>query len=201
MEMKSKLQFQDTDIAKLKAEFEETKCIFLPNFIELRTLEILLSKIEKTGFQTKFESDNEEKFGKVFFIPQESPLIFTFNMLFTAPPLYTFLEKITGCPPIHNFIGRLHRSEGGEEHFIDWHGDNTDNRLLAMTLSLGRERYQGGLFQMREKDSGKILREFGQIETGDAFIFQIAPELEHRLTVVSEGRRTVGVGWFRGKQN
>jgi 2OG-Fe(II) oxygenase superfamily len=199
--MTPKLQFDDTHIAELKAEFEATKCIFLPNFVEPKTLQILLSKIEKTGFQTKFEGRESEKFGKVFFIPQESPLVFTFNMLFTAPPLYTFLEKVTGCTPIHNFVGRLHRSEGGEDHFIDWHGDNADNRLLAMTLSLGTDRYKGGFFQMREKDSGKILREFGQIEAGDAFIFKIAPELQHRLTVVSEGRRTAGVGWFRAKSN
>ena len=120
-------------------------------------------------------------------------------MIFNDKNLFNFLQTITNCKKINNFNGRIHRSVGLQEHEIDWHGDNVDNRLLAMTISLGIDKYIGGSLQIREKVLKNILGEFYQLNAGDAIIFQISPDLEHRLTKVELGTRTVGVGWFRSK--
>lgn len=189
------------DLSKIedyKREYRETHCVFLPSFIERHTLNNLIDKLEQTEFYTKTEQDEHTgEFGKVLFMPPDNPVPFMFHMLMNNRSLFSHLEQITGCDTIGNFAGRIHRSEGGEGHQIEWHGDNSDTRLLAMTLNLGRTRYTGANFQIRKKDSDNIIREFGQTEPGDAFIFEIHPELQHRLSLVETGTRTVGVGWFR----
>lgn len=178
-------------------EYASTNCVFLPGLLKKHALDNLINKISNIEFETKYETDEKNKFGKVLFVPLNAPILFTFQMMFNNKELFALLEKITGCPTIGNFVGRIHRSEEGGEHEIKWHGDNADSRLLAITLNLGTDRYTGAHFQLREVASQKMLREFGQIEAGDAFIFKIDPELQHRLAPLETGKRTVGVGWFR----
>lgn len=187
-------------IEDYKKEYKETHCVFLPSFIQQNALKHLIDKLEQTEFHIKEEKDEHTgEFGKVLFMPQDSPVPFMFHMLMNDRALFSNLEEITGCATISNFTGRIHRSEGGEQHQIEWHGDNSDTRLLAMTLNLGRTRYTGAKFQIRRKGTDNILREFGQTEPGDAFIFEIHPDLQHRLSLVETGTRTVGVGWFRAE--
>ena len=193
------IDFTKFDKKKLQEDYEKSKCIYLPKLIEEKPLRRLLEKIENITFEIKFETADQEKFGKILFVPQDEPVIFIFNMIFNDKNLFNFLQTITNCKKINNFNGRIHRSVGLQEHEIDWHGDNVDNRLLAMTISLGIDKYIGGSLQIREKVLKNILGEFYQLNAGDAIIFQISPDLEHRLTKVELGTRTVGVGWFRSK--
>jgi hypothetical protein len=192
-----KINFKSYDKKKLQEDFKKYKCIFLPELLEKHTLGRLIEKIEKINFESKLENDEQGKFGKIKFIPQNEAVIFLFNMIFNETVFFEFIQKITENKKIDNFKGRIHRSVGLQNHEIDWHGDNSDNRLLAMTISLGKDTYTGGFLQIREKVSKKKLSEFGQLNAGDAVIFQISPDLEHRLTKVETGSRTVGVGWFR----
>jgi len=184
-------------IEKYRKEFELTNCIFVPEFLSGDILENVLKKLEQATFETKFETDRTNKLGKVLFVPLNEPVAFAFRLLFNNPDLFSMLQEITQCGHIGNFVGRIHRSLGGEDHAIEWHSDNADNRLLAMTLCLGTDDYTGGKFQLRSIDNENIIREFGQLQAGDAIIFKISPGLKHRLTNLETGRRTVGVGWFR----
>ncbi|MGN6398635.1 MAG: 2OG-Fe(II) oxygenase [Mucilaginibacter sp.] len=189
----------DTKIQSYKQEYADTYSILLPGFLPPSVLNNFLRKLDKVQFQTKFEMDESNKFGQVLFVPQNDTLLFFFQFIINNPGLFSILQELTGCGSIGNFVGRIHRSQEGEQHGIDWHGDNSDNRLLAMTLGLGTCDYSGGKLQMRETGSEKIIREFGHINAGDAVIFKISPGLQHRLTVLDTGQRTVGVGWFRSE--
>ena len=104
-------------------------------------------------------------------------LLFIYHFMMNDPELFEKLQEITGCGTIGNFFGRIHRSKGGEGHEIKWHGDNIDTRMIGMTMNLGTTKYGGGKFQLRKKGAENVLREFGQIDAGDAFIFRISPEL------------------------
>ncbi|HJP62136.1 MAG TPA: 2OG-Fe(II) oxygenase [Mucilaginibacter sp.] len=189
----------DTKIQSYREEYAHTNCIFLPGFLSRGALNSLLKKLDNVQFQTKLEMDERNKFGKVLFVPQTDPILFIFQLLINDPALFAVLEEITGCGSIGNFVGRVHRSEEGEQHGIEWHGDNSDNRLLAMTLGLGSYKYTGGKLQIRETGNEEIIREFEHLNAGDAVIFKISPLLQHRLTILETGQRTVGVGWFRSK--
>jgi hypothetical protein len=114
--------------------------------------------------------------------------------------LFHAIEKITEIPAIGNFVGRLHSSVHGGGHHIAWHGDNADNRLLGLTIDLSSSAYEGGVFELRRKASQEIICAVPRQQPGDAFVFRISPDLQHRLTLIkSGGPRTVGVGWFRSQ--
>ena len=198
--MVSRIFLEENKIEKYKQEYAETGCVFLPGFLEKNTLQNLLNKIEKNTFQTRLEGGEDNKFGKVLALPRENVTVFLFTAVLNDPGVFKSIRDITDCGPIGNFVGRIHRSNAGEDHEIGWHTDTSDNRLLAVTLSLGTDRYSGAKLEIRERVSKKMIREFGQLEAGDAVIFKIDPQLEHRLSVLESGRRTVGVGWFRSPE-
>src|SRR5258708_23307107 len=114
-----------------------------------------------------------------------------------SPELFRIIQRITGCSSIGNFFGRIHRSSPGPEHKIEWHGDNADYRLVGISINFSDDTFSGGSFQIRDKQSETMLNEVSNTRIGDAFIFGIDPELQHRLLPVADGgSRTVGFGWF-----
>jgi Rps23 Pro-64 3,4-dihydroxylase Tpa1-like proline 4-hydroxylase len=85
-------------------------------------------------------------------------------------------------------------------HYDSWHSDVGQDRLVALSLNLGREPFEGGLLQIRRADSPEIIAEIANRATGDAVIFRIDPSLRHRVGPV-EGHvpRTAYAGWFRSR--
>jgi hypothetical protein len=85
----------------------------------------------------------------------------------------------------------------GAGHEDAWHSDAVDGRLAALTVNLSRERYEGGVLQIRAEPGGKIAYELANTGPGDAVIFKIDPRLKHRVTA-PEGHaaRTAFAGWF-----
>jgi len=194
----SNINLDESAFAKYQSEYAETNLVLLPDLLKTNALQTLLKKINDTTFETKFEGENDDKFGKVLYVPPSKSILSVMTFMLNDEYLFRSLEKITGCKPIDNFVGRIHRSEN-TDHGINWHGDNSDNRLLAITLSLGTEYYTGANFEIRKKGTTDIMRQISYIKAGDAIVFKIAPELEHRLSLLESGRRTVCVGWFRSK--
>jgi hypothetical protein len=188
------------DLENLQSEFARQSCVLLPQLIEPSLLGHLRRQLAAARLVTKFEGDENEQFGKVLFVPQTEPALFVFHLLMNNRKLFQAIEEITQCPPIGNFFGRLHSSVPGGNHHIAWHGDNADHRLLGLTIDLSDADYDGGVFQLRQKDSAEIICEVPRQQTSDAFVFRISPDLQHRLTVLEGGGpRTVGVGWFRSQ--
>jgi len=186
------------DLEDLRAEFRQKHCVLLEQLLAPDLLEFLTRQLAQASFVTKFEQEDDEEFGKVLFVPESEPVLFVLHLLLNNRSLFDTLQHITDCASIGNFSGRIHQSASGSDHQIDWHGDNADHRLLGLTLCLGDEDYTGGLFQLRDKQTQQVVCEVPRRPSGDAFVFEISPGLQHRLTMIkSGGRRTVGVGWFR----
>ena len=164
-------------VERLRSDFAQQNCVLLPQLIEPSLLEQLRRQVAKARMVTKFEGDEDDQFGKVLFVPQTEPALFAFQLLMNNQKLFAAIESITQCLPIGNFFGRLHSSVPGGDHHIAWHGDNADYRLLGLTIELSSTDYDGGLFQLRRKDSEEILCEVPQKQAGDAFVFRISPDL------------------------
>ena len=84
------------------------------------------------------------------------------------------------------------------EHCLSWHNDLQSHRKVGMSVNLSDRIYRGGILQIREWKSRRIISEFANGGRGDALLFRIAPELEHRLTGL-EGAvvKTAFSGWFQ----
>ncbi len=109
------------------------------------------------------------------------------------------LEALTGCRPLVRFNGFVYRlAPGAGQHH--WHNDVAHDRRLAMSINLEPEPCTGGLLQIRERQSGRVLEEVANTGFGDAIVFRIDPALQHRATVVTSGVKTAFAGWFRSAE-
>ena len=184
------------DIARLNAEFAATGCALLPGFLAPAILKYLLAWLEEAEFEERKETGHGEVFGTTLFVPETDPSWFLLQFIMNKPALYDLACHITGCPKIANFIGRLHRTTAAPHQHIDWHHDAVEARTLGICINLSTEEYTGGILQIRDPDR-RVRAEVGRAAPGDAFLFRIDADWQHRLTRVESGRRTVGVGWFR----
>src|SRR5207253_326319 len=98
------------------------------------------------------------------------------------------------------FEGRVYRLSPGTGHYDSWHNDVGEDRLVAMSINLGRTPFQGGLLQIRRADSPALVREVANPTPGDAVIFRIDPAYCHRVgPVTGSVARTACAGWFRAR--
>lgn len=124
------------------------------------------------------------------------------HFLVNDPRLFQIIQQITGCALIGCFSGRVYHVVPGRGHHDSWHTDMVQRRMIAMSINLSAESYRGGVLQIRERESKRMIHEVANIGLGDAIIFRIASHLEHRIADV-EGAvaKTAFAGWFRSQPN
>ena len=195
---KSGLRFSNykESINQLNSEFNKKHYIKLSNIFDPELLDFVQSKLEKAEF---YEHAHKTVNAKDFFMKNET-LNDILQFLLNNKKLFALIEKITNCPKIGCFNGRVCRMEPTSEHYDDWHSDMIDNRLIALSINLSTDLYSGGTLQIKNVKNNKIIQEVINTGFGDAVLFRIAPYLNHRVTNV-EGNisRTVFAGWFRAK--
>lgn len=181
------------DLERLREQFQRQHCVRLPALLEPELLRLIKRGIDHAEFsQARYEgvgvdscmSENTTS-GLLYFLANDRGL-------------FEVVQRITGCGRIGCFTGRVYRVIPGCGHHLSWHDDMTRDRMIAMSINLGAEPYCGGVLQIREAESKRIVHEAANVGFGDGIIFRIAPWLEHRLTEV-EGTipRTSFAGWFR----
>ena len=71
-----------------------------------------------------------------------------------------------------------------------------------MSINLSSEIYSGGVLQIRDCPSQRIVHEVANVGFGDGVVFRLNDSLEHRITDV-EGSvpKTAFAGWFRSQPN
>jgi len=82
-------------------------------------------------------------------------------------------------------------------HHDSWHDDTSGagaGRLAGFSLNLSRETYRGGTFQIREKARPDDVVEVENTGAGDAFLFRIAPAMQHRVLPVDRFDGAIGIG-------
>jgi hypothetical protein len=184
------------NIASLATEFATTGCARLPGFLAPEILQPLLNWVEMARFEERIETYKEHVFGTTLFVPKTERALFLLHFILNRPALFAAAQQITGCETIRNFTGRIHATGPVTDQHLDWHDDAVQGRTLGICINLSAVSYSGGLLQVR--DPQQILRaEMRPAAAGDAFLFKINQGWKHRLTPVTSGRRTVGVGWFR----
>lgn len=120
------------------------------------------------------------------------------NLILSSPSCLNFIKKISKKTTIKMATTRVYRINSKEDHQVYWHNDDRVlSRVLSMRIELSREKYEGGEFQLREIESKKILATSGQLNFGDAFLFEVDfKQLEHQVFQVTKGERTSLIIWF-----
>lgn len=181
------------NLASLKSVFLAQRWLRLPQFASPEILRLVQSGLSENAFQTRIH----EGIGRELATGADAGWSLL-TVLFNDLALFETMREITGCQEIQCFTGRIYRMNSGSDHYDSWHDDVAGHRLVAMSLNLAEEPHQGGVLQIRDRATRQILAEVDNTIYGDAIIFDISPDLQHRVTsVVGAVPRTAFAGWFR----
>ena len=180
---------------RLRALFDTENFLRLPKLISSDLLEELYAQILQSGWEPK----SHDGIGEEVCVNDHS-IEGLINFLLNDQELFDLIEGLTGCPPIGSFAGRVYRMVPGSGHYDSWHSDFGEHRLLALTINMSKEIYQGGVLQIRERHAPSNMREISNTEFGNAILFRLGANLEHRVTSI-EGAvpKTAFAGWFRSE--
>ena len=182
------------DLDRLKNEYDKNHWVKFPKFLQPELLKFIQSRIEQAEFQEKcyanLGSDSREQ------RLNDETAVSTLEFLLNDEKLFEIIEKITGCKKIGCFAGRVYRL-GPKVDLDVWHDDDVYNRMVSVSINLSTKVYSGGILQIKNYDTKQIIQEVSNTGFGDCIIFQISPDLMHRVSEV-EGTvpRTAFAGWF-----
>ena len=182
--------FTEKGIESLRKDFQTHHFCRLPDLIDSALLEELYSQIVTADWQQMIH----EGIGTEVCL-NDPGTVALINFLLNDQQLFEIIQAITVCKPIGCFQGRVYRMIPDSGHHDSWHSDFGEDRLLALSLNLGKEQYEGGVLEIQKNDA---LIEVPNPQFGDAVLFQISRELKHRVTNV-EGSvpKTAFAGWFK----
>ena len=192
---KGGLQTEDTSVASLREKFESQSYVRLPGFLSPEILSLVEPRINAGDF---FERIDQGAAATRELCMTTNSGLSTLLLLVNDDNLFQLIQDVTGCPRIRCFEGRVYKFVGGAGHYHRWHNDVVENRFVAMSVNLGGA-YSGGVLQIRERDSKRLLVEVTNPGKGDAVIFRLSKQLEHRITEVTQSTKITFAGWFKGQ--
>ena len=177
---------------KYREAFAERRSIFCRNVFEPDFLALLSAFVERASY-TREGVDNL-LFRTIEQPPRSGGAI---SLALRRPNLLRWIERVTDCEPLATVSGRVAQIEANPDTTLDWHNDMREPlRRIGITINLGSKPYEGGAFELRERDGG-MLTTHRHVEQGGALIFDVGRHYLHRvLPVTSGGPRRVYTGWF-----
>src|SRR5579883_1037658 len=174
--------FSAAELDALRGQFQGTSMARLPSFVAPGLLALTRKRLSAARLlpHAPLAHHNRD-------VAHEPLAHAVMNSRLNDPRLLEAVRRIVGNDSIAGFFGQFYRHKPGGEHFLDWHGDVDPDfpRLAAITITLNARPFEGGLFQLRRKGSPRLLAEAANTKGGDALLFGISPDLEHRNTDVT----------------
>src|ERR1043166_8694931 len=162
------LSFSNENLNDVRQSFKLNHFIRFPDLVSPEILEELHSQILETSWEERIH----DGIG-VEVCLNDPGIAGLLNFLLNDQELFDLIEKITMCQPIGNFAGRVYRMASNSGHYDSWHTDFGDHRLLALSINLGKEIYEGGVLQLRKRQSTASPVEVSNTTFGDPVLFQL----------------------------
>jgi hypothetical protein len=190
------VQAAAADLSLLRDQFARQHYVRLPGFLEPPLLRFIQSEAGRKDFDEIVNEELAQRARNLILNGSVSQGMF-YVLLMNDLRLFELIEDITGCGAIGSFTGRLYRMMPQRSDYASWHDDLAYHRLVAISINISTGVYVGGTLQIRNRESGVIISEVENTQPGDAVVFRLSPDLEHRVTEVSgEVPRTAYSGWF-----
>jgi hypothetical protein len=194
LQITSKGLVSDGELDFLRDRFASHHCVVLENLLEPALLKNIQQQIERAAWQGRAFDD----FGTELTLDNST----TINLLLFLLNNQKFLDVIrfiTGCAQLSEVICRVYRQCADTQHQIQWHTDTDEpDRQVGFSLNLSTDVFRGGTFELRERQTARPLAQVNNSGFGDALLFRIFSNLEHRVTqVAGPVAKTACAGWFR----
>ena len=180
-------------LSRARDAFARGDAIMLPSAFDPAFLQTILAicrrgpyvpeHIDKIGWRTVEEQDVAGR---------------ALRFALQRPAFLRWIEAASGCDTLSGITGVVGEIAADADQEIGWHNDlNEALRRIAVTIHLSDSPYEGGMFEMCEKQSGRLLVREGALPPGTVMMFRIERRLRHRVTkVTSGGPRRVFAGWL-----
>lgn len=183
-------------IVQARHDFAEKQCVLLNGLLGPALLNLLSPRLERSTW-----SDFEHGGIGTEVVAADPHATSLLHFAINAPAAIHAFRAITGCDDFNWFDGRIFRMDPAAGHYDSWHDDFVHERLVGMSINLSAEPYEGGEFEIRRKRTDAILGRIANRVPGNASLFRLGPDLEHRVAPLSGTHaRTAFAGWFRRDQ-
>lgn len=186
-------------LGALRDQFERRHYFLLPGLLDAELVDLIQRQIDRAEFRERVHEridSNKE------LCLTESAAFGALLFLMNDEKLFQLIQDITECDRIDCFEGRVYRVNPGDRHHDSWHNDIGEGRVVGMSLNLSREVYSGGVLQIRGRESETLISEAANTGSGDAVIFRLSRDLQHRISEVEgSASKTAFAGWFRAQPN
>lgn len=183
-------------VSRLADEFAARRCVTLPAVIDAPLLARIHTTLDAATFAERAHGEIATELCMA-----KNACLGMLHWLVNDPVVFAFVERVTGIRGLRSFSGRVYRRLPGAHH-DSWHSDVHPDRAVGMSINLSRDRYEGGVFEIRDERSGVVQGAIANVGFGDAILFQIAHGLEHRVTsVTGRAPKTAFAGWFGGTRD
>lgn len=185
-------------LERRRLEFERQHCVLLPQLLEPALLQFLQRELANAEFYETVHRDTTPP--AVDLCMKHNRAAALLCLLMNDPVLFDLVERITGCERIGYFEGSVYRMVPGGRQYDSWHDDVVDGRMVAMSVNLSPDVFQGGALQIRERESRRIVHEVANTGFGDGILFRLDSNLQHCVRNL-EGAvaRTAYAGWFKSQ--
>lgn len=172
--------------------FHACRCVCLPSLIEPGLLSRIQGQIGGAAFADRAHGSISTELCMT-----RNACLGLLNFLANDPALFRFVEEVTSCPRLTSFVGRVYRLLTASGHYDSWHADLHRGHEVGMSVNLGAEPFEGGVFEIRRAGSSEVLFDIANVGPGDAILFAIGDDLEHRVTPMrGQVAKTAFAGWF-----
>jgi len=188
----------DGRLDALRDRFTTQHCVMLRNMLEAPLLEKVQRNIERAQWRSSAYTKGTDGFSGTEFTLDDPVTDNVIYLLLNNPGFLDVIRIITDCKQISEFSGRIYRMAAGSQHHLSWHGDMDEDRAVGFSMNLSTGVFRGGAFELRDRLTMKLLAQVNNTGFGDAFLFRISRDLQHRVTPIMEGvPKTACTGWFR----
>jgi hypothetical protein len=183
----------------LRDRFATEHCVVLRNMLVVSLLEKIQRNIERAQWHSSvFTEFSGTEFSGTEFTLEDPFTVNVIDFLLNDPGFLDVIRGITDCKQISEFSGRVYRMAAGHQHHLSWHNDlNDESRRVGFSMNLSMGVFRGGGFALRNRLTKKLVAQVNNTGFGDAILFRISRDLEHRVSPVMEGvPKTACAGWF-----
>ena len=184
-------------LASLQREFRACRCVRIPSLLAPALLARLQREVAAAAFVDRAHGSISTELCMV-----RNACLGTLNFLANDPAMLGFVEAVTGCPRLTSFVGRVYRLDASRGHYDSWHADIDAGHEVGLSLNLSDQPFDGGVFEIRRVGTPQPLASHANVVPGDAILFSIAADLEHRVTPMrGAAPKTAFAGWFGGARD
>jgi hypothetical protein len=182
------------DLAALSEQFRATHRIHLPGFIAPDLWQLTQHALATATYDTKVHHDTHPP--AVVLTLRQPTLLAAYLLALNDPGMLRLVERLTGIHPLGSFIGDFYRMDPGVHHTA-WHNDVDGARAVAISINVSSNPFEGGELSMRQRGSDRPMWTFSNQGRGDAILFRIREDLEHRIhEVTGSSAKCAVTGWF-----